>query len=189
MTPDSREIEEPEDPVLIRQALVSDAPQLTRLHISAWKAAYRGLIPDAILDDLTEMKNPWNWGRRLVAPAPESRYWVIELDGRVVGCAGTGVPREEDRGPDRTAELYGLYLAPRVWSRGLGRALMDHVLAALRARGYQSLVLWVLRDNARGRRFYEVAGAFFDGGERMSKRGESDVPDARYRLTLATDAT
>ena len=28
----------------------------------------------------------------------------------------------------------------------------------------------------------------FDGGERMSKRGESDVPDARYRMTLTPDA-
>ena len=187
MTSDAENKEEPEVPVLIRQAIVADAAELTRLHISAWQAAYRGLIPDAILDDLTEMKNPWNWGRRLVAPAPESRYWVIERDGRVVGCAGTGIPREADRDAETTAELYGLYLDPASWGQGLGRALMAHALADLRARGFRTLVLWVLRDNERGRRFYEAAGATFDGGERMSKRGDSDVPETRYRMTLAAD--
>jgi ribosomal protein S18 acetylase RimI-like enzyme len=168
--------------------VVADAADLTRLHIAAWRAAYRGLVPDPVLDDLTELSNPWNWGRRLVAPAPESRYWAIEWAGRVVGCAGTGVPRDEDLGPGRFAELYGLYLDPGLWNRGLGRALVDYALADLRDRGFTDVVLWVLRGNARGRRFYEKLGFVADGAEKMAKRGDADVPEVRYRRGLSGDA-
>ena len=55
------------------------------------------------------------------------------------------------------AELYALYVHPARWSTGTGRALMDQVLAKVRAAGYASITLWVLEANARARRFYASA--------------------------------
>ena len=55
-------------------------------------------------------------------------------------------------------ELYALYVAPAHWSTGAGRALMGRVLAEAQAEGYPRIVLWVLEQNARARRFYERAG-------------------------------
>ena len=55
-------------------------------------------------------------------------------------------------------ELYAIYVTPAWWSAGVGRALMGSVLPALEAEGYRRVVLWVLADNARARRFYERAG-------------------------------
>jgi hypothetical protein len=50
--------------------------------------------------------------------------------------------------------------------------------------GYTEAVLWVLPDNARGRRFYELAGWTTDGTQRTSEVRGVVVPEVRYRRRL-----
>jgi ribosomal protein S18 acetylase RimI-like enzyme len=76
-------------------------------------------------------------------------------------------------------ELYALYLIPAWWSAGVGRALMTSVLDALRGDRYRRVVLWVLADNARARRFYERAGFILDGGTNIIT-GLGGVLEVRY---------
>jgi ribosomal protein S18 acetylase RimI-like enzyme len=109
----------------------------------------------------------------------------------VVGFAAYGIQRSVDGLPRQPgagrapgpaprpllAELYSLYVAPDWWSTGTGRALMDRVLAGARAEGYPRIILWVLRDNRRARRFYERAGFRRKGAEHPSFAG---VPEVRY---------
>jgi GNAT superfamily N-acetyltransferase len=89
-----------------------------------------------------------------------------------------------DAGRDgRVAELYALYVRPAWWSTGTGRALMDRVLAKTRAARYQSVVLWVLRDNTRARRFYERAGFAPDGATGVLE-DLGGVTEVRYRRAV-----
>jgi RimJ/RimL family protein N-acetyltransferase len=60
-----------------------------------------------------------------------------------------------------------IYVTPAWWSAGVGWTLMGSVLSALEAGGYRRVVLWVLADNARARRFYERAGFAADGGSNV----------------------
>ena len=76
-------------------------------------------------------------------------------------------------------ELYALYLLPAWWSAGVGRALMTSVLDALRGDRYRRVVLWVLADNARARRFYERAGFTLDGSTNVLN-GLGGVLEVRY---------
>jgi len=76
-------------------------------------------------------------------------------------------------------ELYALYLLPAWWSAGVGRALMTSVLDTLRSNRYRQVVLWVLADNARARRFYERAGFTLDGGTNVLT-GLGGVLEVRY---------
>jgi GNAT superfamily N-acetyltransferase len=76
-------------------------------------------------------------------------------------------------------ELYALYLLPAWWSAGVGRALMTSALDALRGDRYRRVVLWVLADNARGRRFYGRAGFTLDGGTNILT-GLGGVLEVRY---------
>jgi ribosomal protein S18 acetylase RimI-like enzyme len=89
-------------------------------------------------------------------------------------------PRTPGGEQGRTGELYALYVRPAWWSTGTGRALMERVLARTAAAGYQSVVLWVLRDNWRARRFYERAGFAPDGATNVLER-LGEVPEVRYR--------
>jgi len=76
-------------------------------------------------------------------------------------------------------ELYALYLLPAWWSAGVGRTLMTSVLDALRGDRYRRVVLWVLADNARARRFYERAGFTLDGATNVLT-GLGGVLEVRY---------
>src|SRR5215471_2754755 len=76
-------------------------------------------------------------------------------------------------------ELYALYLLPAWWSAGVGRALMTSVLDSLRGDRYRRVILWVLADNARARRFYERAGFTLDGGTNVLT-GLGGVLEVRY---------
>jgi GNAT superfamily N-acetyltransferase len=49
---------------------------------------------------------------------------------------------------------------------GAGQALMAALLRALRDERFQEAILWVLEDNPRTRRFYELAGWGADGAVR-----------------------
>ena len=104
------------------------------------------------------------------APAPVLvRVPASTAQATVVGYAAFG-PEQGLDGRPRTArggmrpaqslatELYALYVAPAYWSTGAGQALMGRVLAEAQAEGYPRIVLWVLEQNARARRFYERAG-------------------------------
>jgi len=80
-------------------------------------------------------------------------------------------------------ELYALYVTPAWWSTGAGRALMGSVLSALGGDGYRRVILWVLADNARARRFYERAGFAADGATNILT-GLGGVLEVRYTQDL-----
>jgi GNAT superfamily N-acetyltransferase len=86
----------------------------------------------------------------------------------------------EDHGP---AELYAIYVVPREWSTGAGRALLHGVLALAASDGYTDISLWVLEANTRARRFYEQAG-FEPTGEAAVLARLDGVMQVRYRRML-----
>jgi GNAT superfamily N-acetyltransferase len=109
-----------------------------------------------------------------------------------VGFAAYGPERAEDDEPgqpggDREdhgpAELYAIYVVPRQWSTGAGRALLDGVLALAAGDGYTDISLWVLEANARARNFYEQAG-FAPTGEAAVLARLDGVMQVRYRRML-----
>jgi RimJ/RimL family protein N-acetyltransferase len=60
---------------------------------------------------------------------------------------------------------------------------MDRVIARTSAAGYRDIVLWVLEENARARRFYERAGYSADGATNVLDR-LGGVLEVRYRRAL-----
>lgn len=109
-----------------------------------------------------------------------------------VGFAAYGPERAEDDGPgqpggDREdhgpAELYAIYVVPRQWSSGAGRALLDGVLALAAGDGYTDISLWVLEANTRARTFCEQAG-FAPTGEAAVLARLDGVMQVRYRRML-----
>ena len=121
----------------------------------------------------------------VLVPVPAST-----VQATVVGYAAFGPeqgldgrPRTARPGPrpaqSLAAELYALYVAPAYWSTGAGRALMGRVLEEAQAEGYPRIVLWVLEQNARARRFYERAG-FRQRGRKHPLSWLGGVPEVCY---------
>jgi ribosomal protein S18 acetylase RimI-like enzyme len=171
----------------IRAATPADAPALADLQVWAWQWAYRGQLPDAVLDGLPADldRRAAFWRESFATPASDRRTWLVEVAGRLVGFADTGPCRDADA-PPATAELNAIYLDPAAIGLGIGRALLAHAMDDLRQRGYRAATLWVLATNARARRFYTAAGWHADGAAKMEQSQAGVVlEEVRYAINLA----
>ena len=168
----------------IRHARLTDADRIGAIQICAWQATYRGVMPDAYLDELDVDDRAAYWRRQVLALLPSQRLKVIVDDGVVVGFAAAGP--EHDGGAASTGELYAINLDPRVWGRGLGRALLRDMTVELAGLGYRQAVLWVVPENHRARRFYESEEWRNDHVRRDDEVFGIVVPEMRYRRLLST---
>lgn len=146
--------------MVVRAAGCGDAAAVARIHVDAWRATYRGLVPDAYLAALSYARRE-EWWRGILcdgglAVRRQCAFVADEPGGEVAGFAHGGLATGDE--PDFQGELYSLYLLPTAQRRGTGRALLTAVMARLAADGVTSLLAWVLAENQPARRFYEALG-------------------------------
>jgi len=170
--------------VQVRDATPDDATRIAEVHVESWQGAYRGLIPQEVLDRLEVSAARVGGWQRNIETAP-GMVLVADADRPVIGFAHVGPTRDQDGDPARTGELTTIYLLPAYWGRGTGRLLMDAAVSRLAAAGYTDATLWVLDTNERARRFYAAAGWIFDGTARVEERGSYSLSEVRYRRPLS----
>jgi GNAT superfamily N-acetyltransferase len=168
------------DDVLIRPGEVADAEAVADVHVRSWQGAYRGLLPDSLLDKLSVEERARMW-RAWLTRASDVSVWVADEGGSVIGFVAAGPQNPlEDRD---VAEVYAIYLLPERMGRGLGRALLARAIDELRP-GFGAVMLWVLKTNERARRFYEATGWRTDGATKTETVGEVEPAQVRYRFDL-----
>jgi ribosomal protein S18 acetylase RimI-like enzyme len=145
----------------IRPARVNDAPVLSRVHVDSWRAAYGGLVPDSSLQAFTNEWREESFRQSLVTGAEET--YLVQVEGQVVGFLTLGAARDPDLDTSRTGEIWGIYISPGYWRKGIGRRLAEEGERMLQSKGYEDAGLWVLEDNQQARRFYEALGFGLDG--------------------------
>ena len=160
---------------MIRPATAEDAEAVARVHLETWRVAYTGIFPREALEDSSAERVARRAEMHRRAPPI-----VGEVDGEIVGFVSVGAAVEADA----DGELYAIYVLPTHWGTGVGRALMQAGEEHLRELGHREAVLWVLEDNPRARRFYEVAGWTEDGKRQPIEFFGVSVPEVRYTKTL-----
>ena len=169
---------------LIRPATPEDARPIAEVHVASWRAAYRGLLPDAYLDRLSVDEREAQRREHLDDPSGEWGTLVAEEDGRVIGFVTFGPTRDDDA-PPGTGEVPAIYLDPAVVGTGIGRDLFAEATDGLRRAGYTRATLWVLEANERARRFYEKAGWTWDGSRSSHDFDCANEPMVRYAIDLS----
>ena len=168
----------------VRLATLADARGIAETHVRGWQQAYRDILPAPFLDSLSVERREAQW---LEILAQDDRTgvanWVAERDGAIVGFASVGPARDEDT--PGAGELYALYVLAEEWGTGTGPRLHSMAIEHLRARPCAEATLWVLRDNARARRFYEREGWVADGTTKDDDRGTFVLHEVRYRTEFA----
>ncbi len=163
----------------IRNAQITDAADIARIHVDTWRAAYKGIVPKKHLDKLSIENRENRWAAALKKSTAGTRVAVSD-DGAIVGWTDFGPSREADG--EGFGELYAIYLDPPHWGRGIGRALLNDAVEKLRGRDYSAITLWVLEDNTRTRRFYEKAGFAPDGNKKNLTIEGKRLQELRYQL-------
>ncbi|PSK65724.1 Mycothiol acetyltransferase [Micromonospora sp. MH33] len=167
--------------ISLRPATEADLMAVGALHQQSRVAAYSSFLPAEALADPTPEAMGRYWTERVVWEGADHRMTVAERDGRVVGFSYLG---PDDAGDPATGLLNAIHLEPAERGRGTGRALMVDALDAMRDRGWSRAALWVLRDNAAARRFYERGGWTATGEQRDDVIGATVVPQLRYARSL-----
>jgi GNAT superfamily N-acetyltransferase len=163
-----------------RPASAGDFDAICSLRVEAWRAAYRGIVPQPFLDAM----DPAEQARRTRGRGLSGQH-VAEAGGEVVGWMSIGPYRFADDGPDAPGPGFGevraIYARPDAVGTGVGRALMAYALAELDRAGLRPVLLWVFTANDRARRFYEKAGFRPDGGTHDYEIAGVTLPEVRYR--------
>ena len=178
----------------VRSPEVSDAAAIARAHIRAWQVGYRELMPSGFLDSLDEETGARRWAERLAAAERGEGETGVEFlvaetmaaydrAPELVGVATIGPERPSTATTATTivGEVWMINVRPDVWRSGFGSTLLQAATDRLRERGSGELVLWVLRDNDRARRFYEANGWIADGATKTEMTGGALLPEVRYR--------
>ena len=154
--------------------------------IRSWRVAYRGIVPDAVLDELDLVEEVGRWRERLGAAAA---VWVRvayiaepPVLPRLVGFVTAGPARHA--GEDGLGEVWAIYVDPEAQGRGVGRALLDAGVRGLATRGFGEAILWVFEANAPARGFYERMGWAPDGAAKAFEIGGASPIELRYRRRL-----
>ena len=137
------------------------ARALAGCHIACWREAYRGLVPDHVLDAFDIERRAEQWARIARNPGRTDNLLAL-VDGAVVGFIGYGPPHDGPAVAQR--ELHALYVRAEWYGTGLA-----HTLLRTLADPERSCFLWVFQDNPRARAFYTKYGFAPDGTARAER--------------------
>lgn len=169
--------------MIIRSARLDDAFRIASIHVRAWQVAYRGIVPDEFLDALSVEQRHTRWQQNL--EAGDSLTWVAEDCDIALGWISAARSRDIDAVPS-TGEIWGIYVDPGHWRKGVGRALCAAAEQELRNQRFTALTLWVLKNNQRAIEFYVANGFAVDAcKDRMIERGGKALLEMRMAKQLS----
>lgn len=150
----------------IRDATEEDAEAIVELTARSWGVAYRGILAAEYLDDLPLDAWRTKVSDGLRSPAADSFGRVVELEEGIVGHCYVAAPGREEPPDSRVAEVVAIYVDPKRWGQGVGRALMQSAEGEAAQAGYKGMFLWSFERNAQARAFYARLGYKREGQPR-----------------------
>ncbi len=168
---------------LVREADFDDAAAIGFVHVTTWRAAYRGILAQGYLDAMSDIRHAAMWSEVLDNTERRGVTMVAEVpkDG-VVGFADCTLERGA-KDPAR-GEITAIYVLPAWQRQGVGRALVAAGAHALGVSGASELAIWALEKNP-ARKFYEKLGGKAGGRRQISVFGQ-EMTEVCYRWTDLT---
>jgi len=144
-------------PITIRPANPSDAGRLgvlagglVRMHHAT--DPKRFMLPDGV-------ESGYAWWLEREMRRDQAIVLVAESAGEVIGYSyATMEDRDYNRLIDGFGELHDVFVTDSERGRGVGRQLLQAMLAALEARGIDRIVLSTMVDNEAAQRMFRAAG-------------------------------
>jgi ribosomal protein S18 acetylase RimI-like enzyme len=152
--------------LLIRNARLSDVPEIANLHCDAWVESNPGQSLDVRLA---------LWNHVLGGGPRRSQVWVaIDEAGSIVGFASAGAARVLKS--QFQGEITTIYVSPKFQRRGVGRALVEKVWEWFRSQEYSTAMCWVPAVG-KGQAFLQSLGAQVVQESRSIRVGEQVIQE------------
>jgi GNAT superfamily N-acetyltransferase len=164
--------------VAYRESESSDWRAIATLHAESWRRSYRGMLPDAYLDNDVFADRAELWERRFGDTDYQRATVTVlaEAGARLVGFAHSRVDEE----PEWGTLLDNLHVTHDAQRLGVATRLVAETASLVAPRALSpALYLWVLEANSRARAFYEsMGGQPVERG--VSREGGGEAPCLRY---------
>ena len=162
----------------VRLAALSDAQAIAIL--------YNQGIEDRVATLETELRSAEERRAWIAARGPRHPATVADAGGEIAGWASVN-PFNPRAAYDHVAD-FSVYVARGWRGRGVGRLLLDDLIARARGLGYHKMVLAALASNAAGRALYERCGFSVVGVYREQGRLDGRWVDVLLMERLLDDA-
>jgi len=141
--------------MIIRKAILTDAPMIAKVHVDSWRTTYKDIIPKAFLDKLSYEQRTELWYRNI---SEENNYVLVaENDqGELVGFADAW--KRETNTEEDSIDLTSIYLLEEYQGMAIGKKLLKELFKYFKQMNYERVFVEVLADN-QTRYFYEYYGA------------------------------
>lgn len=170
--------------VSVRLANVQDASDIAAVQAAAWKDAFAGTLPAAVLDQLQGADAVERWRLAVLdPPSPRHRLLVALAGTDVVGFVALGPASDPDSDGRADAEVLAVGVLPDRAGQGHGSRLVNAGVDHLRDDGFTRAHVWLTDTDQALRQFLEAAGWADDGARRrLDLRGDGGVVIDQLRL-------
>ncbi|MDE7435906.1 MAG: GNAT family N-acetyltransferase [Lachnospiraceae bacterium] len=159
---------------MIRQADKQDIPRIAEIIVFGKRVTYRPIFENDY-GSFNELQ--------VVDLYEEYKSNLDRLDGMLL--YDDGIVKGVIKGhpiDDKTIEITDFYVEPFFVGQGIGTLLIEHLIQQVRKKGVHKIVLWVIKDNVKARKFYEANG-FVNSGKTCIIKGTTKE-DCCYEYVL-----
>ncbi|MDD2503811.1 MAG: GNAT family N-acetyltransferase [Clostridia bacterium] len=158
------------NPITIRLAVPTDAPDMAEVHMRSWEVAYKNIIPAEYINEKNATRPELY--KRIITNDNKTQY-VIRKCGETVGIMCVVATPQDDDADAGTCELEGIYLHPNYYRQGIGTQAMSFAFDLGRSMNKKTMTLWVFTENTNTIKFYEKCGFVADGKTKTYDMGKA----------------
>lgn len=141
--------------IKIREIEEKDIPEVAEIRVNAWKKAYKGIIEESFLKDLSVKEDI----ERRKQDYKNTGFIVAELDGEIVGfCRYIDNNSFSPNIEDIDCEIIALYVKIDLLNQGIGSKMFEYVKTEFNKKNKTKMILWCLKDNENAKKFYKKSG-------------------------------
>ena len=124
--------------------------EISDIYERSWKYAYKNIISQEYLDSIPK-------GRWANSITKDGMFNLVILENEhIIGTASICKSRWKQY--SEYGEIVSIYFLPEYMGKGYGSHLLNRCIKELYKLGFNKILLWVLEDNIRARKFYEKNG-------------------------------
>ncbi len=167
------------DNLIIRNIEYNDIPSVVDIQMNGWKASYKGIIDDDILDamdrevKIEKMKDNYQ----------NEPFVVAILDNEVVGFSRYVYDNHYSPDYPIDCEIVALYVKPELKYQGIGTKLFNYIVNECKTLNKKKMIIWCLKENYPSRKFYEKLGGTIVG-EKDFIKSDKTFPEVGFLYEL-----
>lgn len=166
---------------MIRRAIKEDSYSIAKLIVSGWQTAYKGLIDDNYLNNLSVSDRIAGWENNILHQNKNSHIYVYEEDNKILGVIRFGKPTDESL--KYNSEIHVLYVEPSLKRKGIGTKLFDFAKNYFININTTDMIIWCLKNNMPSIKFYEkMGGTIVDSKKAVIHNIELEEVGLSYNL-------